>query len=132
MRVMLSDGLRDAILGAARTAHPRECCGLVVGIRDGQLACVTALYPARNLCADAARFEIDPADHIAAQKAARACGHGVIGCYHSHPHGLAEPSATDLAGAGEDKFLWLIAADETVVAFVYFGGTFRGCVTGAD
>ena len=33
----------------------------------------------------------------------------MIGCYHSHPNGRAEPSAFDLEGAAETGFVWLIA-----------------------
>ena len=58
------------------------------------------------------RFEIDPKDHIAAGKRARERGQRIIGCYHSHPNGVAEPSAQDLSRAGEKDFLWLIAATD--------------------
>jgi len=124
MRAVLAPGLYDALLTEARAAHPRECCGLLEGARDGGGWQIAALHPARNRAAMADRFLIDPADHIAAQKAARARGRAIIGCYHSHPGGKAVPSARDLAGAEQDGFLWLIAADETIAAFVYAAGTY--------
>jgi proteasome lid subunit RPN8/RPN11 len=124
--------LVDALRIAARSAHPNECCGLLEGVRTGDVFHVQVLHPARNLAARADRFEINAADHIAAQKAARANGRTIIGCYHSHPDGVATPSATDQAGAAQDDFLWLIVADDTVGSFVYRDGVFRGCVTGAD
>ena len=74
----------------------------------------------------------DPADQFAAQKAARAQGQAIIGCYHSHPGGQAQPSAADLAGAGEEDFLWLIASGETLNAFVYSRGGFARLDWGAD
>lgn len=126
MRVALAHGLRGQILAQARAAYPGECCGLLTGVRDGDVARILALYPARNLARDDDRFQVDPADHIAAQKHARTQGHMVLGCYHSHPNGLAQPSATDLAGAGEPGFLWLIAAGDTLNAFVYGRGAFTG------
>lgn len=132
MKAVLRPDLRAVMLALARDAYPNECCGLLEGMRDGETFQVTALHPARNLSDDAQRFQIDPADHIAASKAARTNGRSIIGCYHSHPNGRAQPSATDLAGAGEDNFLWLIAADGIITAFVYRDGGFRGCVTGAD
>jgi proteasome lid subunit RPN8/RPN11 len=116
------------IQAAARAAFPRECCGLVAGAREDDVFHVTALYPARNLAVSSDRFEIDPIDHFAAHRAARAAGHAIVGCYHSHPNGKAELSDTDLAGAGEDNFLWLIASNQELAAFVYF----RGLFTGAD
>jgi proteasome lid subunit RPN8/RPN11 len=124
--------LRTQILAEARAAAPRECCGLVLGRRRHDTAVAAALHPARNLAADADRFQIDPADHFAAARAARARGRAIIGCYHSHPGGRALPSAHDLAGAGQEDFLWLIAADAALAAFVYSGGGFRGLATGAD
>ena len=125
-RVKLPPPLAAAIAAAARQAAPRECCGLLQGSRQGGVFVVQALHPTRNLSADAARFEIDPRDHIAAVKKARGAGAAIIGCYQSHPDGAARPSARDLAGAGEEDFLWLIAAGEELKAFVYSGDAFVG------
>jgi proteasome lid subunit RPN8/RPN11 len=122
--VELPSGLAGQLRREARAANPRECCGLIEGVRDGGRFCVSALHPARNLAGAVERFEIDPADHIAAGKRARANGRVIIGCYHSHPGGKPMPSATDLAGAGEEDFLWLIEAEGELGAFVYLRGTF--------
>ena len=126
-RVTLPDVLKAQILAEARQAFPRECCGLVEGARleGGDEFRITALHPARNLAAAPDRFELAPEDHIQAFKAARANRTTLIGCYHSHPNGRAEPSPTDKAGAGEENFLWLVAAGERLEAFVYLGGEFR-------
>jgi len=124
MLVRLPRQLRVQILREAEGAGARECCGLVAGARDGEVFEVAALYPTGNLAAQPDRFDIDPRDHLAAGKAARANGHRLIGCYHSHPYGRPEPSARDLAGAGEENFLWLIAAGGDLAAFVYLCGGF--------
>ena len=55
-------------------------------------------------------FEIDPRALIDAHKAERAGGAQVLGYYHSHPGGNAEPSATDRAQAAHDGKLWAIVA----------------------
>ncbi|HMH64567.1 MAG TPA: M67 family metallopeptidase [Rhizomicrobium sp.] len=123
-RVHLPGDLRARILGEARS--PRECCGLLEGTSDGDTFHVLTLHAMENLAGAADRFEMNPRDQIAAQKAARANGHAIVGCYHSHPGGDAEPSTVDLAGAGEENFLWLIAAGEELNAFVYLGGEFLG------
>jgi len=129
VKLSLPEGLRAQILAEARAATPRECCGLVLGRRQDDTAVAAALHPARNLATDADRFQIDPADHFAAMRAARGAGVSVIGCYHSHPGGAARPSVRDLEGAGEENFLWLIATPEgALAAFVYL----RGGLTGAD
>jgi proteasome lid subunit RPN8/RPN11 len=121
--LLLADELREQIAREARAAFPRECCGLI----EGDALCVAALHSARNISEDADRFEIDPADHFGALRAARKNGHNIIGCYHSHPNGCASPSARD--GDSEDGFLWLIAAisGETVYLTVFqrVGGGWR-------
>lgn len=131
-RVALPPELSAAIMDAAGRAHPRECCGLLEGVRDGDCVTVHTLHPARNLSPGADRFEIAPADHIAALKAARANGRVLVGCYHSHPGGVAKPSTRDAEGAGEDSFVWLIAAQDDIAGFVYSGGLFKGVMLGAD
>lgn len=140
MKLLLPQTLQTEIDAAARAAFPAECCGLMEGVWDGAVAQVVALHPAANIADGRNRFEIDPANHFAALRTARDAGHILIGCYHSHPNGAAEPSAHDLAGAGEDKFIWLIAAlasgdgPAACQAFVYRDGGFAkiGWATGAD
>ena len=124
--VELPAALADAIGAQARAASPNECCGLLEGVRGDSGFRVTALHPVRNISPDAAHFAMAPQDQFAAQKCARANGRGIIGCYHSHPGGSAQPSAADQAGAGEEDFLWLIAGDEDLRAFVYSDGKFFG------
>ncbi|HXS05409.1 MAG TPA: M67 family metallopeptidase [Rhizomicrobium sp.] len=141
MRLLLPEALRVRIESEARTSFPRECCGLIEGLREGDVARAFTLHPARNIAPDADRFEIAPDDHFAALRRAREHGHALIGCYHSHPNGEAKPSAHDLAGAGEEGFLWLIAsldakAPVRLAAFVYSAAVFLPaeiiCAVGAD
>ena len=127
--LIIAPELRAQILREAVAALPRECCGLIEGDRDGSVVRATALHPARNLSPEADRFEIDPADHFAALRAARAKGHDIVGCYHSHPNGRAMPSPRDAGGAAERGFVWLIAAtapDGAAVlnAYVFDGEAF--------
>jgi proteasome lid subunit RPN8/RPN11 len=126
MKLALPGDLRLEIAAAARAALPRECCGLILGTRTGTDGHALALYPARNAAVRSDRFEIDPADHFAALRTARNTGQKVIGCYHSHPNGLAWPSATDHAGAGEEYFFWLIAGSAEFAAYIYLNGEFVG------
>ncbi|HEY5239503.1 MAG TPA: M67 family metallopeptidase [Rhizomicrobium sp.] len=108
--LVLPDELRVQLEREAREAFPRECCGLIEGAYKEGVAHATALHPTRNLSSDADRFEIDPAEQFRLMREAREHGTEIIGCYHSHPNGSAEPSPRDLEGAGEEDFLWLIAA----------------------
>ena len=110
MSVTISSLARDRIVALA-AADDGEICGLVLG----QAGRIEAIAPAANVAADPARhFELDPAVLIAAHRAARSGGPKVIGHYHSHPSGVAIPSATDAACAMPDGTLWLIVAGEAV------------------
>ena len=77
-----------------------------------------AVQWAANVAADPSRnFEIDPAALIAVHKDARADGMPLLGYFHSHPNGLAQPSASDIAQAAPDGLIWLIIAGGSVTAW---------------
>lgn len=124
MRLLLHSELQRQVADAALAALPRECCGLIEGCIDGDVARIVAVHAAKNISEDGTRFEIDPEDHIRVQKSARANGREIVGCYHSHPNGRATPSERD--GDSEDGFIWLIAAvakeEIGLSAFRRFGG----------
>jgi desampylase len=102
--VILPEGVAAAIIAHAQAAAPEECCGLLLG----DAARITAAFPARNVAEDRERrYLVDPRDHLAAIRAARAGHQDVIGAYHSHPHSPARPSATD-AAEGFGDFLFVI------------------------
>lgn len=99
--------LIEAMMKAARAALPEECCGLLVGRGDR----VTRLVPAANVHETPRRFfTIDPAVQFATLRELRGLRNGeeVIGHYHSHPDGPAEPSARDLAEAHDAEALWIV------------------------
>ncbi len=107
MDPVLTSGALATLLEEAQRAHPLECCGLLLG----QHGVVAEARPAANVHPDPARhFEIDPKALIAAHRAARMGGPQVLGYYHSHPTGRAEPSATDRAAASGDGRIWAIVA----------------------
>jgi proteasome lid subunit RPN8/RPN11 len=95
------------MLEHAREEAPRECCGLLVGKADTVVRDVRA----RNLAEPATRYFIDPEDHFAAIRAARAEGLEVVGAYHSHPSSAPLPSPTDVAEANSGSdFLYVIVS----------------------
>lgn len=102
--------LADMQAHAAR-AMRNEACGILLG-RDGRIehALSTANVAADPTC----RFEIDPAALIAAHRASREGGWPVIGYYHSHPDGLARPSAIDCALAAHDDAVWAIVGGNEI------------------
>ena len=111
---MLNEVSRDvleAIRTAARAAYPQEACGILLG----QHACITGLVPTRNVHpTPETHFEIDPQALIDALRAERGGGPAVVGYYHSHPKGAAQPSKTDQAMAAGDGKVWAIVAGDRV------------------
>ncbi|MCR6632570.1 MAG: M67 family metallopeptidase [Magnetospirillum sp.] len=102
--------LKQAV-DAAEAAFPAEACGLIVGRGKGQLVRVTRVVPAANLLAATGdRFELDPAARLKLEKELREAGgkDRIVGHYHSHTDGTAEPSATDRAMAFEPDLAWVI------------------------
>ncbi len=120
----LSDELAAAVLQAAARAYPNEACGLIEGIDTADGWRALAIHEAANVAGDPARrFLVDPEVQFALLRKLRGTERRIIGCFHSHPNGRAEPSATDRANAYESDFLYLIAAGTTDVftlkAFLY-------------
>lgn len=114
MTVTISSDTLDFLLKTAAASPDREVCGLLLGQGDR----IDRLVACANVAAEPwHRFEIDPAALIAAHRAARGGGAAVIGHYHSHPTGLAEPSPRDAADAAPDGNIWLIAGGGQVTAW---------------
>lgn len=115
--VILTGAQLGELAVLAEAAFPREACALLVG--DERLR-VTQIVPARNLAATPEReFELDPAVQFAVmrclrEQAARETNgtnrQRIIGHWHSHPNGRAEPSAQDAAMIYDRSLVWLISA----------------------
>jgi proteasome lid subunit RPN8/RPN11 len=95
--------LRTRIERWVAGGYPLETCGLLLGSRGDGEARVCDVAAARNLNRARARdrYELDPLDFLAADRAARSAGLDVIGAWHSHPDHPAVPSETDRAQAWE-------------------------------
>jgi desampylase len=107
MAIAVTSGAMATLINEAARAHPRECCGLLLG----QDARIESAQSCRNVHPQPERhFEIDPAALIVAHRDARSGGPQVLGYYHSHPTGAAAPSATDIAMASGDGRVWAIIA----------------------
>jgi len=112
MHVIMTIQVLARMLSEAKAAHPRECCGILLGTGNR----FTEARPAANVHPEPeTHFEIDPQALIDAHRAARDGGPQVLGYYHSHPAGAAEPSATDRAMASGDGRVWAIIGPDNVL-----------------
>ena len=114
----------DHIVAHAVEDLPNECCGLLIGNAE----MVEDAARARNMKRSRTRFQVEPADHFAAIRRARAAGLEVIGAYHSHPSGPSGPSETDRARLTDPAMFHVIISlahgTRTVRAFRLMDGNF--------
>jgi desampylase len=113
MAIRVTRPVLDQMQAEAKRAAPEECCGILLGC-DGL---IEDALPAVNVAANRRLlFEIDPQVLVDAHRAARSGGPQILGFFHSHPIGPAEPSATDRERSARDGSVWAIVG-ETGVAF---------------
>jgi len=107
----LAAELRGELAAWAERGHPHETCGLLVGRAGERRVEVVRVAQAKNLSRERAsdRYELDPEDFFAADRAARGDGLEIVGFWHSHPDCPARPSTTDLEAAWEG-YSYLIVA----------------------
>jgi desampylase len=114
MTLRISREHHRQMLSWAETSDPLECCGLLLGVEHT----IHSIMLTRNvsqkphIC-----FEIDPHQLIAAERDTRSGGLPILGYFHSHPNGLAQPSIEDAANAADDGRYWLVIANNTVTAW---------------
>jgi len=95
----------------ARRAHPREACGLLLGVRFPEGLRVLAACSAANRhpCPERA-FELDPGRLVRAALHARRRGLELLGTWHSHPDAPPRASAGDLEGAWPGHVLLILSS----------------------
>ena len=93
----------DTIAAHARSGYPHEVCGALIGRAGDGIVRVERAVPLVNRESErpAVRYQIDPADLIALQRASREEGLDIVGYFHSHPDHPARPSETDRRIAAE-------------------------------
>lgn len=113
MALQLTLAHLDQMRAHARREAPCECCGILVGRRtpDGRDV-LEVLAVANTWEGDRhTRFMVDPKAHLRAQREARERRLEIVGFYHSHPEGFAEPSAFDTELAWPEHSYVIVAID---------------------
>jgi proteasome lid subunit RPN8/RPN11 len=92
VNITLAPGILEDVIEDAKKSYPSEGCGFLVGRQTAD-----RFIPMTNVSASAGKqYEIDPAELIHTLREMRDSGEQLIAVYHSHPHGPAEPSQTDI------------------------------------
>jgi len=104
--IAIAPHVRRAILAQARREAPQECCGLLLGDR-GRVLFAAAM---RNVAGSSTRYRVDDGAHLELRRVIRQFSPNlsILGVYHSHPAGTAEPSPTDLAEAMYPDWAYVI------------------------
>ena len=125
--LILRRDLYDAMLTHLTDALPYEGVGLLATtwVEDERVqqrptqssvdsprfaASAMKFYPGRNVDASPTRFTMDPAEVLAALREIDERGWWLGGIVHSHPHGPAHPSPTDLREARYPDALTVIVS----------------------
>jgi len=94
------DGLQQ-IEEHLRQAYPEEGCGVLIGRERGEAREIVRVVNLENRAGERRRqrYTIAPEQFLDADRRARAAALDVLGFFHSHPNGAAEPSSFDLEQA---------------------------------
>ena len=95
------------LIAHLQDCYPLEGCGLLAGNEARE---VTAIYPIDNILQSLTAYEMDPRQQIEAMIDLEAKGWQLVAIYHSHPHGPARPSPTDIAQAFYPEALNIIVS----------------------
>lgn len=99
--IHLTPEQREQIAAHGERTYPHECCGFLIGRREGDQKRVEEVRPAGNARDDSPqnRYLIQPEEMLHAERDARRAGREILGFYHSHPDVPARPSQYDLEHA---------------------------------
>ena len=85
----------EKMLAHCRAGLPNEACGLIGGIREGDVKEIKEVYLLTNIDESNEHFSMDPREQLAAVKDMRAKGYELLGNFHSHPESPSRPSEED-------------------------------------
>jgi proteasome lid subunit RPN8/RPN11 len=94
---------------AAAVSFPEEACALLEGTRANSVVRIARVHLAPNVAQDRRRtFEVDPRLLLRLHRELRGSERDIVGVWHSHPGGSAEPSPTDFQRAYDPALAWVI------------------------
>ncbi len=102
----LTDATYVAIVAHTLDELPLEACGLVAAVPGTDK--VERVYRCRNVAQSSRLYEVDPLDHLKADRDAEARGIEIVGVYHSHTHTQAYPSPTDVSQAPDPSWHYVV------------------------
>ena len=116
---MASAEVRSMLCDLGRAARPREACGALLGRCEyGSYWEIGTVIPVANLATDATREFLIPAERVRdLERQAASANLQLVGFFHSHPGGPAQPSATDHQRAWPGYLYGIVDANAGEVRF---------------
>lgn len=104
----LTDTQLETMVTEATTYAPEEVCGLLAGKHGHTLEVILTT----NLLHSPVRFRMDPQEQFQAFQIIEQRGWDLLAIFHSHPHGPATPSPTDIKESYYPDVVTLILSRE--------------------
>lgn len=97
----------DAMVAHGRFTFPEEAVGLLASDDAGDMRMA---YCGTNVLRSRSRYTLDPTEHYRALRHAEGNGWAISGVFHSHSASPAYPSPSDIAGALEPDWLYVVVS----------------------
>lgn len=112
--LIIPEEILNDIRAYSQATYPEECCGILVGRKEGDNRIITEAHRARNVSEEPRheRYLIDEKKHIEVDKATRGRPVDIMGFYHSHPDYPSHPSGHDTETAAWPGYSYLIVSVE--------------------
>lgn len=104
----LTDATYTDMVAHALDGLPNEACGLIAAIPGTDK--IDRVYRCGNAAASSRLYEVDPLDHLKADRDAEGRGLEIVGVYHSHTHTEAYPSPTDVKQAPDPSWHYVLVS----------------------
>jgi len=104
----LTDASYTDMVAHALDDLPNEACGLVAAVPGTSK--IERVYRCGNAAASSRLYEVDPLDHLKADRDAEGRGLEIVGVYHSHTHTDAYPSPTDVKQAPDPTWHYVLVS----------------------
>jgi len=104
----LTDASYTDMVAHALDDLPNEACGLVAAVPGTSK--IERVYRCGNAAESSRLYEVDPLDHLKADRDAEGRGLEIVGVYHSHTHTDAYPSPTDVKQAPDPTWHYVLVS----------------------
>lgn len=129
--IVLSKNHIDILTRHAQECAPNESCAILFGRIEGKRVIIREIFLTKNTENSPVTFTISNQELIQAYSEAEKRKLDVTGIFHSHPHSVAYPSATDKKYMESNPVPWVIFSnvENKFEAYIFESGIIPVVVT---